>query len=76
MRSFIETLSDTIGEIVAATGATHSLSLSDYHLLKTVANNEVLGDLDRKTIQRALYLVRRGRISLIDDLSESLMSAA
>jgi len=76
MRSSIEALCDYISDILAATSETRTLTLSNYHLLKTIANNEILSNSERKSIQRTLYLLRRGRISLIDDLSEGLMSVA
>ena len=75
MRSYIESLSNSISEIIANSASTRRLTLSDYHLLTTVVKNEVLSEFERKSAQRAIYLVRRGRISLVDDISPHLMAA-
>ncbi|MGK7901982.1 MAG: hypothetical protein AB4352_11310 [Hormoscilla sp.] len=75
MRSYIETLSNSISEIVFNTAQTGTINLSDYHLLTTVINNEFLSEFERKSAQRVLYLLRRGRLSLVDNLTQGLMAA-
>ncbi|MGK7900572.1 MAG: hypothetical protein AB4352_03990 [Hormoscilla sp.] len=75
MQSYIETLSNSISEIVFNTAQTSTINLSDYHLLTTIINNEFLSDKERKSAQRVLYLLRRGRLSLVDNLTQGLMSA-
>lgn len=75
MQSWISALSLSISEIVASTGRTHTISLSDYHLLTTIVDNDFFCEFERKSAKRVLYLVRRGRITLFDDLTQGVMAA-
>jgi len=75
MRSYIETLSNSVSEIIFSTAQTGTINLSDYHLLTTVVKNEFLSEFERKSAQRVLYHVRRGRLSLVDNLTQDLMAA-
>ncbi|MGK7903984.1 MAG: hypothetical protein AB4352_21765 [Hormoscilla sp.] len=75
MRSYIETLSNSVSEIVFSTAETGTINLSDYHLLTTVVNNEFLSELERKSAQRVIYLIGRGRLSLVDNLTQDWIAA-
>jgi len=67
-------LSDTISEILGSIGATGVLKLSEYDRLTKAVWSEVLDEKDKKSALRVLHFVRRGRIGIIDDISESFNS--
>ena len=67
-------LSNTVAEIFATASSTGVLKGSQYRQL-IAAMNESLEDRDRKAIERVLRFVRKGRIQLVDDLSQDAIAA-
>ena len=72
MLSQTSLLSDTISEILGAIGKTGALKLSEYDRLTKAVWSDALDEIDKKSALRVLHFVRRGRIEIIDDISESL----
>ena len=71
MLSQTSLLSDTISEILGSIGTTGLLKLSDYDRLTKAIWSDSLDEIDKKSALRVLHFVRRGRIEIIDDISES-----
>lgn len=74
MQSPTALLSNTIAEIFANASATRTLKYSEYHLLTTAFNSA----LDRQhltAIRRVLQFVKKGRIQLVNDLSQTPIAA-
>ncbi|MBP0028166.1 hypothetical protein PN466_19480 [Roseofilum reptotaenium CS-1145] len=65
MLSPTEKLSDRISEIFGAVGATGVVSCTDYHTLQLASSYSELQAHERKSIDRLLRAVQRGKIDLI-----------
>lgn len=59
-------LSDTISDIIGSVGVSGVLRYGDYTQLVDAAVDESLKEYERKTINRLLRFVQKGRIQLID----------
>lgn len=69
MLSQAELFSNTVSEILGSIGATGVLKLSDYTQLTTALLSDCLDETERKSVDRMLRFVRKGRIKIEDDLS-------
>lgn len=67
-------LSDTISEILGSIAETGFLKLSEYDRLMKAAWSDALNEIEQKSVERVLHFVRRGRIGIIDDISETFNS--
>ncbi|MGK7905362.1 MAG: hypothetical protein AB4352_28950 [Hormoscilla sp.] len=67
-------LSDTISEIFGSIGETGVLKLSEYDRLTKAIWSDALNEIERKSVKRLLHFVRKGRIKIIDDISDSFNS--
>lgn len=72
MLSQTEVLSQTVSDIIGAVGASGVLRPCDYSQLMAASLNESLNDYERKTINRVLRFVRKGRIKIVDEISSGL----
>ncbi|MDJ1169002.1 hypothetical protein PMG71_06150 [Roseofilum sp. BLCC_M154] len=65
MLSPTEKLSDRISDIFGSVGATGVMSFADYHTLQLVSSYSHLESHERKSINRLLRAVQRGKVHLI-----------
>jgi len=65
MLSPAEKLSDRISEIFGSVGATGVLSSTDYHTLRLASSYSELEPHERKSINRLLRAVKRGKVHLL-----------
>ena len=61
-------LSDTISDIIGAVGVSGVLRACDHSQLVDAALDESLKEYERKTINRLLRFVRKGRIQIVDEI--------
>ena len=64
-----EVFSNSVSEILGSIGVTGVMKLSEYGQLMTAILSETLNETERKSVDRMLRFVRRGRIKIEDDLS-------
>ena len=65
-----EFFSDSVSEILGSIGATGVLRLSDYGQLMAAILSDSLDETEKKSVDRMLRFVRRGRIQIEDDISK------
>jgi len=69
MLSQAEFFSNAVSEILGSIGATGVMKLSDYSQLMTALLSDSLDEAERKSVDRMLRFVRKGRIEIEDDIS-------
>ncbi|MDF0556893.1 hypothetical protein [Kamptonema sp. UHCC 0994] len=69
MQAPIYLIHSAISELFAQANATNTITLADRYGLMAAVFDESLGDDERRSINRLLRSVRRGRIKLVAELS-------
>lgn len=68
----VEISSDTISEIFYSVAATSRITESDYYRVMVAILNNSLEEEEIKSLKRMLHLVKRGKISLVNERYESI----